>query len=140
MLFLSLRQDAVVETLIELLECRQRWPFSLVMRRRRCSNLVQCILSTSLCAESSVHLCVHKRRCNERCMLCCSYVGRMDENGDAEGNYTLLTRRPHHKTPGDFGLYPAGTFLLSGGGWPVRTSKFNLDRDFLSWSFALLIC
>jgi hypothetical protein len=49
----------------------------------------------------------------------------MDENGDAEGNYTLLTRRPHHKTPGSFGLYPAGTFLLSGGGWPVSFVKFN---------------
>ncbi|XP_059481353.1 guanylate cyclase 32E-like isoform X2 [Neocloeon triangulifer] len=55
------------------------------------------------------------------------YVGRMDENGDAEGNYTLLTTRPHHKTPGDFGLYPAGTFLLSGGGWPDLHLTSEID-------------
>lgn len=36
----------------------------------------------------------------------------MDENGDAEGNYTLLGRRPHHHTPGDYGLYPVGLFTL----------------------------
>ncbi|KAF4520109.1 hypothetical protein B566_EDAN010265 [Ephemera danica] len=40
------------------------------------------------------------------------YEARMDENGDAEGNYTLVTRQRHRRSPGDFGLYPAGIFQL----------------------------
>ncbi|KAG8315278.1 hypothetical protein J6590_074376 [Homalodisca vitripennis] len=36
----------------------------------------------------------------------------MDENGDAEGNYTLLGRRPHHLIANDYGLYPVGLFTL----------------------------
>jgi atrial natriuretic peptide receptor A len=36
----------------------------------------------------------------------------MDQNGDAEGNYTLLVRKPHHIFPQQFGLYPVGVFTL----------------------------
>lgn len=35
----------------------------------------------------------------------------MDENGDAEGNYTLLARKPHRTVPRHFGLYPVGLFM-----------------------------
>lgn len=42
------------------------------------------------------------------------YMVYMDENGDAAGNYTILGRRPHHLTPGEFGLYPIGLFTLAG--------------------------
>lgn len=34
----------------------------------------------------------------------------IDENGDAEGNYTLLARKPHHEIPQSYGLYPVGLF------------------------------
>lgn len=36
------------------------------------------------------------------------YMGYMDSNGDAEGNYTLLARQ--EPAPGNFGLYPVGGF------------------------------
>ena len=37
----------------------------------------------------------------------------MDENGDAEGNYTLLARQPHRLYSDQFGLYPVGIFTLN---------------------------
>ncbi|KAF6204393.1 hypothetical protein GE061_002734 [Apolygus lucorum] len=36
------------------------------------------------------------------------YMGYMDSNGDAEGNYTLLARL--EPAPGNYGLYPVGRF------------------------------
>jgi hypothetical protein len=36
----------------------------------------------------------------------------MDHNGDAEGNYTLLARKPHRIFPQQYGLYPVGVFSL----------------------------
>ncbi|PSN49480.1 Receptor-type guanylate cyclase Gyc76C [Blattella germanica] len=41
------------------------------------------------------------------------YMVYMDENGDAEGNYTLLARQPHHLYPQEYGLYPVGIFTHS---------------------------
>ncbi|KAK6638155.1 hypothetical protein RUM44_008583 [Polyplax serrata] len=38
------------------------------------------------------------------------YMVYIDENGDAEGNYTLLARKPHHAIPESYGLYPVGVF------------------------------
>ncbi|XP_069156075.1 guanylate cyclase 32E isoform X2 [Procambarus clarkii] len=38
------------------------------------------------------------------------YMVRMDERGDAEGNYTLIGRQEHHSMVGEFGLYPVGGF------------------------------
>nr|XP_053638891.1 guanylate cyclase 32E-like isoform X1 [Cherax quadricarinatus] len=38
------------------------------------------------------------------------YMVRMDERGDAEGNYTLIGRQEHHLMAGEFGLYPVGGF------------------------------
>lgn len=43
------------------------------------------------------------------------YMVRMDEKGDAEGNYTLIGRQKHHSTPGEFGLYPVGGFRYAVG-------------------------
>ncbi|PNF22648.1 hypothetical protein B7P43_G07108 [Cryptotermes secundus] len=40
------------------------------------------------------------------------YMVYMDQNGDAEGNYTLLARKPHHIYPQQYGLYPVGVFTL----------------------------
>ncbi|CAM1291419.1 Uncharacterised protein g121 [Pycnogonum litorale] len=38
------------------------------------------------------------------------YLIYMDENGDAEGNYTLIARKPVPGTPGEYGLYSVGIF------------------------------
>lgn len=34
----------------------------------------------------------------------------MDENGDAEGNYTLVSRQRHPDASKGYGLFPAGRF------------------------------
>ncbi|XP_049775726.1 guanylate cyclase 32E [Schistocerca cancellata] len=44
------------------------------------------------------------------------YMVYMDENGDAEGNYTLLARQRHHREPGEYGMYPVGVFTRSASG------------------------
>jgi hypothetical protein len=36
----------------------------------------------------------------------------MDQNGDAEGNYTVVARKSHHISPQQYGLYPVGVFTL----------------------------
>lgn len=38
------------------------------------------------------------------------YEVYMDENGDAEGNYTLVSRRRHPDAGKGYGLFPAGRF------------------------------
>jgi atrial natriuretic peptide receptor A len=43
---------------------------------------------------------------------CYRYMVYMDQNGDAEGNYTLLARKSHHIFPQQYGLYPIGVFTL----------------------------
>lgn len=51
------------------------------------------------------------------------YMVRMDERGDAEGNYTLIGRQEHHSTPAEFGLYHVGGFRYTEDdlkGLPVR--------------------
>lgn len=48
------------------------------------------------------------------------YLVHMDANADAEGNYTLLARRPHPNLTGTFGLYPVGGFqYLGDAAFPV---------------------
>lgn len=51
------------------------------------------------------------------------YMVYMDENGDAEGNYTLIARKKRRIADGEpgkpgsasaFGLYPIGVFELAG--------------------------
>lgn len=38
----------------------------------------------------------------------------MDENGDAEGNYTLIARKHVNNAEEEFGLFPVGIFALRG--------------------------
>ncbi|CAH1122713.1 unnamed protein product [Ceutorhynchus assimilis] len=40
------------------------------------------------------------------------YIVYMDENGDAEGNYTLIARKPLRHKKEQFGLFPVGIFAL----------------------------
>lgn len=54
----------------------------------------------------------------------------MDENGDAEGNYTVLGRLPHHKVPGEFGLYPVGIFTRTGNRFSLPVRRQHLDKLF----------
>lgn len=41
-----------------------------------------------------------------------SYMVYMDENGDAEGNYTLIARKKLKGNEQQFGLIPVGIFSL----------------------------
>lgn len=41
------------------------------------------------------------------------YTVYMDNNGDAEGNYTLIARKPTPFDPNEYGLYPVGVFQLN---------------------------
>ena len=47
----------------------------------------------------------------------------MDENGDAESNYTLLARKRHHLFPQEYGLYPVGVFTLKENDNKILVSK-----------------
>ncbi|XP_064477774.1 guanylate cyclase 32E-like [Ornithodoros turicata] len=40
------------------------------------------------------------------------YMVRMDEKGNAEGNYTLIARKEIDGSPGEYGLFPVGMFQL----------------------------
>lgn len=40
----------------------------------------------------------------------CRYEVYMDENGDAEGNYTLVSRQRQSDASKGYGLFPAGRF------------------------------
>lgn len=40
------------------------------------------------------------------------YMVRMDEFGDAEGNYTLISRKKMPHRPSKYGMYPIGIFLI----------------------------
>lgn len=51
----------------------------------------------------------------------------MDDNGDAEGNYTLIARKPHPLIPGGYGLYPIGIFTHRGKGTNLPVSM--MDRS-----------
>lgn len=41
-----------------------------------------------------------------------SYIVYMDENGDAEGNYTLIARKKLKDNEQEYGLFPVGVFSL----------------------------
>jgi hypothetical protein len=47
----------------------------------------------------------------------------MDENGDAESNYTLLARKRHLVFPQEYGLYPVGVFTLKENDNKILVSK-----------------
>ncbi|GIY94068.1 guanylate cyclase 32E [Caerostris extrusa] len=52
------------------------------------------------------------------------YITYMDENGDAEGNYTLISRRKVPEQPGEYGLYPVGVFQLPENRTALPNLKF----------------
>lgn len=59
----------------------------------------------------------------------------MDQQGDAEGNYTLVGRLPYIGRPGEFGLYPVGVFRYSGenAGLPV-----SMGGGVVSWQYTYI--
>ncbi|XP_050522533.1 receptor-type guanylate cyclase Gyc76C isoform X2 [Daktulosphaira vitifoliae] len=54
------------------------------------------------------------------------YEVYMDENGDAEGNYTLLSRQRNPVSPGDYGLFPAGGFIRHRNLTKIPQLRLNL--------------
>ena len=50
----------------------------------------------------------------------------MDSNGDAEGNYTLIGRKPLLTSPGEYGLYPVGAFRYSNDFSGLPVSRFTV--------------
>jgi hypothetical protein len=40
------------------------------------------------------------------------YISHIDENGDAEGNYTLLSRQPYKTNLSDYSMRPVGHFEM----------------------------
>jgi hypothetical protein len=53
----------------------------------------------------------------------------MDQNGDAEGNYTLVARKSHHILPQQYGLYPVGVFTLKENDNRILVSMYMLITD-----------
>ncbi len=52
------------------------------------------------------------------------FLVHMDENGDAEGNYTVLSRMPFNSTFGNFSMLPVGQFQIGANNTlPVSTSR-----------------
>jgi len=51
------------------------------------------------------------------------YQVHIDENGDAEGNYTLLSRQQYKTNVSEYSMLPAGHFQIGkqGSGLPVIT-------------------
>ncbi|XP_041364284.1 guanylate cyclase 32E-like [Gigantopelta aegis] len=41
------------------------------------------------------------------------YISRINDNGDAEGNFSLVARREMPSADGDWGMYPVGVFRLN---------------------------
>ncbi|KAL3225815.1 hypothetical protein MRX96_049094 [Rhipicephalus microplus] len=59
------------------------------------------------------------------------YMVRMDDNGDAEGNYTLIARKKYGGPSGNlYGLFPVGVFELSGNGSTLPVLKLF---DTIEW-------
>lgn len=55
------------------------------------------------------------------------FVSHIDENGDAEGNYTLLSRQPYVTNLSDYSMRPVGHFEIDKNynGLPVRLDIFH---------------
>lgn len=47
----------------------------------------------------------------------------IDENGDAEGNYTLIARKALKRNKEEFGLFPVGVFAL-----PPTSSRLPVSK------------
>lgn len=55
----------------------------------------------------------------------------MDENGDAEGNYTLIARKMSKNKENEYGLFPAGVFSLLRTDSRLPVSSTNLCNGIL---------
>ncbi|GFQ82470.1 guanylate cyclase 32E [Trichonephila clavata] len=62
------------------------------------------------------------------------YMVYMDENGDAEGNYTLIARKPVPGVNGEYGLYPVGVFQLHENRSAVPVLQFLSQIDWVGGS------
>ncbi|GBM93805.1 Guanylate cyclase 32E, partial [Araneus ventricosus] len=60
------------------------------------------------------------------------YMVYMDENGDAEGNYTLIARKPVPGVNGEYGLYPVGVFQLHENRSAVPVLQFISSIDWVA--------
>ncbi|CAH1794095.1 unnamed protein product [Owenia fusiformis] len=58
------------------------------------------------------------------------YMNRIDKNGDAEGNYTLVTLQT--STEGDWGLYPIGQFALNDNATGLPLFQLRAG-NFIDW-------
>lgn len=58
----------------------------------------------------------------------------IDENGDAEGNYTLLARKVYHLNSSDFGLYP-----IDRNGYLKKPQKKKLKKMLSIDKFVFMI-
>ncbi|XP_022235241.1 guanylate cyclase 32E-like, partial [Limulus polyphemus] len=67
-----------------------------------------------------------KRRTYQSAM---GYIVYMDENGDAEGNYTVIARKPIPGVPGEYGVFRVGVFMLpeNSSGIPVLHLEDTVD-------------
>ena len=54
------------------------------------------------------------------------YMVNIDENGDAEGNYSLIGRKLKSNTTNKYGIYPIGVFLM-----PDNTSQLPVNNSIL---------
>ena len=53
------------------------------------------------------------------------YYVHMDENGDAEGNYTLIARKEIPGTSGKYGLFPVAIFQLAENRSNIQASRLT---------------
>ncbi|CAL1291491.1 unnamed protein product [Larinioides sclopetarius] len=60
------------------------------------------------------------------------YMVYMDENGDAEGNYTLIARKSVPGVNGEYGLYPVGVFQLHENRSAVPVLQFISSIDWVA--------
>lgn len=58
----------------------------------------------------------------------------MDENGDAEGNYSLIARKALPDNPGEYGLFPVGIFTVD------RTNHALPVREFYRLFIPICFC
>lgn len=70
----------------------------------------------------------------------------MDEDGDAEGNYTLIARKTLSGKTEQFGLFPVGIFALPRTAFRLPVSRYLLfapdlcrfKMDSQDWSYLII--
>lgn len=56
------------------------------------------------------------------------YMNHLDENGDAQGNFTLLARKLSPGPNASYGMYPVGTFLLNEDNTAIPVRSANKEH------------